>query len=161
MIAVRNSEGDNVKAALEDAFTRWRDDVGQQPGVEWTSADTMMLAGEAAGAPIASPILLWRIAPELAARMVANQLILIGLIRGSLWEDLFQAHGITRDIDEDGGWQLRRGEALVTFTRVEVAKVTAGATFSGISPSSVADAVAAELSRQLAQSPARRAAGPR
>ena len=130
------------------AWSRWKEDIADAtPGVKWGHAATSQMATIATGAPIAAPILLWRIAPELAARLVANELLLIGLVREDLWAELFAARNIEREIDE-GHWLLTRGKGRVTFSPVEVAKITAGVIFSGISPAGVADAVAADLARQ-------------
>jgi len=63
---------------------------------------------------------------------------------------LLYTRGIEREIDEEGNWLLRCGHALVTFNNVEVAKITAGVIFSGISPTAVADAVDADLTAQAA-----------
>lgn len=63
---------------------------------------------------------------------------------------MFAERGIEREIDDDGNWQLRRGTSLVTFSKVEVVKITSGAIFSGISPIAVAKAVDADLVRQAA-----------
>lgn len=151
MIAVRNKELGEFVPNFEAALTRLRDEVfALTPEMAWSSASTSQLWEDTAGAPLFAPLLLWRIPAALSAHLTANQLVLIGYVREDVWPTLFAERGIERKIDEDGQWLLRRGEALVTFRAVEVAKITAGVIFSGISPIAVADAVDADLTGQAA-----------
>jgi hypothetical protein len=149
MIAVRNRELGEFQPNFEAAFTRLRDDVfSLTPKLGWTTASTSQLWADTAGAPLFAPLLLWRIPAALSAYVAANELVLMGYVREDVWPTLFAERGIERAIDEDGQWLLRRGDALVTFRAVEVAKITAGVIFSGISPIAVADAVDADLTGQ-------------
>lgn len=149
MIAVRNGETGEFEVNFEAALTRLRDDIfWRTPKMRWGSAGTSQLSTDTAGAPLVAPILLWRISPALAAHLVANELVLIGYVREDVWPTVFAHRGIARQIDEEGKWLLRRGAGLVTFNPVEVAKITAGVIFSGISPIAVADAVDADLTAQ-------------
>jgi hypothetical protein len=151
MIAVRNGETDRFEESFRAAFSRFKDEVmSLTPEMEWGTAATSELATQAPGAPLVAPLLLWRIDPDLAARLAANELVLIGYVRKDVWPTVFAERGIVREIDEEGNWLLRRGDALVTFSNVVAAKITAGVIFSGISPIAVAAAVDTDLTAQMA-----------
>ncbi len=75
--------------------------------------------------------------------------VAVGRIREDVWPTVLAEGGIERVIDDEGSWQLWRGEALGTFNNVEVAKLTAGVIFSGISPIAVTETVDAALDHAL------------
>lgn len=147
--AVRCEPTDDFAALAGEVLGRVAEELNAAPGTDgWSVGTSGDLLDNPAAAPVVPPILLWRIGPELAARLVAQELFMAGYVRRSVWEDAFRAAGVSFSVEDDGGWVLRQGTGRVTFNQVEVAKLTGGVIYSGISPTAVAAAVAEDLRRQ-------------
>jgi hypothetical protein len=136
-LAVRNRDGDESLAALEQLFVRLRAD-GVPDGAPSVSAHDF--ASEDHMSAVAPPVALWKLTRDERTAVLGGGVFFACIVTANAWANAFSRVGLRLE-DVKGHWIIHGDANAVRFSRLEVRKLQYGVAFGGVSPAAVAQAV--------------------
>lgn len=138
-LAVSQTDGSPVRLepALQ-ALARFGVDVSD---ASWGSVVTLSLGAVPELARVLPPVALWRMSPDLRAKLLNEDLILTGYIRRDLWRRSFGSFGWSFLVTQDHGWRVQKDEEVIELGRDAAVHAQLGVAFLGFDPDNVAEAV--------------------